>query len=249
MIRLELKGAVAYIIIDNPPLNLITLEMRRRLGEVVEEVAKSGARVLVVKSAGERAFSAGGDVMEFLHTSQRDLQEWGNTIEFISNLSIPTVAVLKGYALGAGFEIALACDIRIAAADAVLGLPEIRLGMIPASGGLTKLVKFLGPRALYYLLLGKRISAEEAYRLGIVDEVVGPGEIERRVEELASELAELPPLAVRALKVAVRAVLDSPTDVGYLVERALFGVLRYSDDFVEGIKAFKEKRTPRFTGS
>ncbi|AET32579.1 enoyl-CoA hydratase/isomerase family protein [Pyrobaculum ferrireducens] len=249
MIRLETRGDIAYITIDNPPLNLITLEMRKRLGEAVEEVAESGAKVLVVRSTGDKAFSAGGDVTEFLHTSQMDLLEWGRTIESISNLPIPTIALIRGYALGAGFEIALACDVRIVASDAVLGLPEVRLGMIPASGGLTKLVKFLGPRALYYLLLGKRMSAEEAHRLGLVDEVVAPGDLERRGEELAKELAELPPLAVRALKASVRAALESSVEVGYLVERSLFGLLRYSNDFAEGIKAFKEKRKPRYTGN
>lgn len=108
--------------------------------------------------------------------------------------------MVRGYALGAGFEIALACDIRIAATDVVLGLPEVRLGMIPASGGLTKLVKFLGPRALYYLLLGKRMSAGEAYRIGLVDEVVASDELERRGGGAGERTRRAPPAGCQGFK-------------------------------------------------
>jgi Enoyl-CoA hydratase/carnithine racemase len=245
MIRLEQRGNVAKLVIDNPPLNLLSLEMRKELGRLINKIKESEVKSLVVTSVG-KALSAGGDVTEFLYTSPKDLLNWGKTVEALAELSIPTVAVIKGYALGAGLEIALACDIRIAAKDAVLGLPEVKLGMIPASGGLTRFVKLLGPRSLYYLLLGRRVTAEEASRLGLVDEVAE--DPDARADALAEELAKLPPLAVKAIKDAVYAALDSPLYAGYLIERALFGLLRHSQDFQEGIRAFKEKRNPIYKG-
>ncbi|MGC8543735.1 MAG: enoyl-CoA hydratase/isomerase family protein [Vulcanisaeta sp.] len=246
----RVSNGVAEVVINRPPLNIITLEMRRDLAKIINELElDSNVRVVVFEGSGERAFSAGGDVTEFLNTEPSDLIDWGKSIELIEDLSKPTIALLRGYVLGAGTELALACDIRVATPDVEIGLPEVRLGMVPASGGLTKIVKALGPlRARYYLLLGRRIKAEEALQLGLVHEIVEPSKVRDRVMEIAKDLMSLSPLALKALKQAIRLVQDAPSEVGYDIERKTFALLRYSQDFREGITAFKEKRQPRFQG-
>ncbi|GAB6945698.1 enoyl-CoA hydratase/isomerase family protein [Vulcanisaeta sp. JCM 14467] len=246
----RVNNGVAEVVINRPPLNLITLEMRRDLGKIISELEQDGSvRVVIFEGSGDRAFSAGGDVAEFLSTTPNDLIDWGRTIEAVESLSKPTIALLRGYVLGAGTELALACDIRIGTPDVEIGLPEIRLGMVPASGGLTRIAKALGPlRARYYLLLGRRIKAEEALQYGLLHEIVDSSRIYDRVMEIARDLMSLSPLALKALKEAIRLIQDSPMEVGFDIERKTFALLRYSQDFQEGIRAFKEKRQPRFQG-
>ncbi|ARM75545.1 enoyl-CoA hydratase/isomerase family protein [Acidianus manzaensis] len=240
---------IAEIVLNRAEkLNIISLEMRRDLGKICEELDNdTNIRVVIIRGEGEKAFSSGGDVGEFLQTSPKDLIDWGKSIECIENLSKPTISILQGYVLGAGTEIALATDIRIASPNVEIGLPEIRLGMVPASGGLTKIVKALGPlRAKYYLLLGKRIKAQEALNLGLINELSeNPYE---RAKEIAKDLISLSPLAIKAMKYTINLIQDSPTLVGYDLERKTFGLLRYSDDFKEGIQSFLDKRKPQFTG-
>ncbi len=247
----RVNDGVAEVVINRPPLNLITMEMRRDLGRVVDELERDeDVKVVIFRGSGDKAFSAGGDITEFLDSGPRDLIDWGRTIEMIEELSKPTIALLKGYVLGAGTELALACDIRVGTPDVEIGLPEIRLGMVPASGGLTKIVKALGPlRAKYYLLLGKRIKADEALQLGLIHEVVPQDKVYDRVMEIARDLMTLSSLALKALKQAIRLVQDAPSEVGYDIERKTFALLRYSQDFREGITAFKEKRQPKFQGA
>jgi 2-oxoglutaroyl-CoA hydrolase len=246
----RVNNGVAEVVINRPPLNIITLEMRMDLGRIINELEQdNNVRVVVFEGSGDKAFSAGGDVTEFLNTTPNDLINWGKTIEAVENLSKPTIALLRGYVLGAGTELALACDIRIGTPDVEIGLPEIRLGMVPASGGLTRIVKSLGPlRAKYYLLLGRRIKPEEALQLGLLNEVVESARIYDRVMEIARDLMSLSPLAIKALKEAIKLIQDSPMGIGFDIERKTFALLRYSQDFQEGIEAFKEKRQPRFQG-
>lgn len=246
----EVEEGVYQLLLNYPErLNVITLEMRRALGDAVRDLLAARPRVLIVASRGDRAFSAGGDMGEFLKATTADILDWGRTLEELEELPFPTVAELKGYVLGGGLELALSCDIRVASEDAELGLPEVRLGMVPASGGLTRFVKALGPlRSKYYLLLGKRIKAQEALSLGLVDEVVPRARLRERVLEIARELKELPPFALKEAKKLVALIADSPREVGFDLERKTFGVLRYSKDFEEGIKAFFEKRKPAYRG-
>ncbi|AWR95692.1 enoyl-CoA hydratase/isomerase family protein [Acidianus brierleyi] len=248
-ILLKKDGKIAEVILNRPEkLNTITLQMRRDLGKIFEDLDKDPeTSVIIVRGEGDKAFSSGGDISEFLNTSPEDLLDWGKTIETIENVSKPTIAVLKGYILGAGTELALACDIRVASPETEIGLPEIRLGMIPASGGLTKMVKSLGPlKAKYYLLLGKRIKAQEAQQLGLIHEIAeNPYD---RALEISKDLISLSPLAIKAMKSAINLIMDSPIQVGYDIERKTFGLLRFSEDFKEGIDAFLQKRKPQFNG-
>jgi 2-oxoglutaroyl-CoA hydrolase len=248
-ILLKKEGKIAEVVLNRPEkLNTITLEMRKDIGKIFDDLDKDDEiRVIIVRGEGDKAFSSGGDISEFLNTSTADLIDWGKTIELIETISKPTIAVLKGYILGAGTELALACDIRVATPETEIGLPEIRLGMVPASGGLTKMVKSLGPlKAKYYLLLGKRIKAQEAQQLGLIHEIVEkPYD---RALEISNELSSLSPLAIKAMKSIINLILDSPVQVGYDVERKTFGLLRFSEDFKEGIDAFLQKRKPQFNG-
>ncbi len=247
---IRINNGIAEVIINKPPLNIITHEMRKDLGSIINELEQDkDVKVVVFEGSGDKAFSAGGDVTEFLNTTPNELIDWGKTIEEVEHINKPTIALLRGHVLGAGTELALACDIRIGTPDVEIGLPEIRIGMTPASGGLTKMVKALGPlRARYYLLLGKRIKAEEALQYGLVHEIVEPSRIYERAIEIAKDLMSLSPLVIKAMKEAIRLIQDSPTDIGYDIERKTFALLRYSQDFREGIEAFKGKRLPRFQG-
>ncbi|MGH9003936.1 MAG: enoyl-CoA hydratase/isomerase family protein, partial [Acidimicrobiia bacterium] len=159
------------------------------------------------------------------------------------------VAALHGFTFGVGLELALACDLRIAADDTVLGLPEITLGMIPGSGGTQRLAHLIGlSRAKDVILRGRRIGAGDALAWGLVSEVVTLGELDDRVRAVAGELAAKAPLAMRVAKRVLNHVYDAPLHVGMELEGMAYGLLRSSDDFAEGVDAFVTKRPPRFTG-
>ena len=159
------------------------------------------------------------------------------------------IAKLQGYAFGVGLELALACDFRIAADDVELALPEVKLGMIPGSGGTQRLVRLIGlARAKDAIMRGRRIGAEEALALGLVTRVVPAAELDAAVDELVAELAELSPLALAMAKRVLNLAEESPLHVGLHVEGLAYGLLRSTDDFREGVEAFGEKRKPKFEG-
>jgi enoyl-CoA hydratase len=161
----------------------------------------------------------------------------------------PTIAMINGFALGGGCELALACDIRVAARSARFGQPEVRLGLIPGGGGTQRLPRLIGTgRALRLILTGDLVDAEEAYRIGLVDVLADEDELHARTMELARSMAAHSPVALRLAKNAVAAALETPLAAGLALERELFITAFASDDRREGVSAFLEKRSPTFTG-
>lgn len=244
------ETGIAKVVIDRPEkLNAFRLEMRRQFAEIFRRLAEEGAaRVVVVRGAGERAFSAGGDVGEFLKAGQERMSYLHEDVSAPERFPGPVIAAVDGYCFGLGLEIALACDFRIATNRAVFALPEVRLGMIPGSGGTQRLVRLIGmTRAKDMVMRGRRVSAHEALEWGLVTEVVSPEELDNAAENLARELAALPGMALRVAKRVMNLGAELPLSGGLQLEGYAYGMLRGTDDYEEGVRAFVEKREPRFS--
>jgi 2-oxoglutaroyl-CoA hydrolase len=240
----------ATITLDVPgKLNRVSMAARDELARVFDELARDdGVRCVVVQGAGE-TFTAGGDVGGFLERDPVDLSMLHWNVAAPERCPKPVIAALQGYAFGVGLELALACDFRLAADDVELALPEVRLGMIPGSGGTQRLARLIGlGRAKDVIMRGRRIRAEEALALGLVTEVVPRDDLEAAVARLVEELAALSPLALAMAKRILNHAYDGPLELGLELEGLAYGLLRSSQDFQEGVRAFLEKRPPRFEG-
>ena len=203
----------------------------------------------VVFAGDERAFSAGADLKEERDESPGGIDAYyrdtGDVYERIAALPQPTFSAISGWCLGAGFELALATDFRIADETAVFGLPEVELGIVPSSGGTYRLVRALGPaRAKELLLLRPRVDAAEAYRLGVVTELVASGEALPRALELAAQVAALPPLAVAAAKQAANAIAESGREAGIMLERLAYAALAQTEESKAAGEAFSSRKKP-----
>ena len=221
-------GAVALITLDrDEKLNAISTAMERELSEALVSDHVRTSRAVVIAGAG-RAFSAGADITEFADRDPeailRYYRETGNVYEELAALPQPTVASIHGYCLGGGLELALAADFRIADQSAVLGFPEVGIGILPSSGGTVRATRLVGPaRARELILLGERIGAADALAVGLLTEVVA--DAPPRALELAHRLAELPPAAVAVAKAAIDAAAESSRDVALMIERLGYAVL------------------------
>jgi 2-oxoglutaroyl-CoA hydrolase len=248
--RDESRGVVT-ITLDAPgKLNRVPLAARDEIAALFDRLdADDAVRAIVITGAGDKAFSAGGDIKAFLDRDPAGLSRLAWNVAAPERCSKPVIAKLRGFVLGVGFELAMASDFRIASDDAQLGLPEIRLGMIPGSGGTQRLARIAGlGRAKDMILRGRRISAVEAKEYGIVTEVHPAGELDAAVDGLVDELAGLSPLALAMGKRVLNHAYDAPLGMGLEIEGLAYGLLRSSDDFQEGVHAFVEKREPRFRG-
>ncbi len=255
LISLEL-GRVAHLELVNPPLNLVTRELLGELGEALATLAAAPAgdvRAVVVSGRGERAFSAGSNVGEF--EAQRgpegrarlELEE--RVSRALAGLPMPTIAAIEGNALGGGLELALCCDLRICSSRARLGLPEVRLAVTPGGGGTQRLPRVVGPaRAKELILTGRILSADEAARIGLVNEVVPAGEARSRAQAVGDEIAARGPLAVREAKRLIDAASELDLDAGLSAELEASVRVFASDDMLEGAKAFFAKREPEYRG-
>ncbi|HKX75225.1 MAG TPA: enoyl-CoA hydratase-related protein [Acidimicrobiia bacterium] len=249
MIELRL-GEVGLLRLDHPPLNLFNRQMTEALDQALGRIeAEPGMRALVV-AGNQRAFSAGSDINEFAGLAGRvgegKLIRENQVYDRLAQLSLPTVAAIEGIAFGGGLELALCCDLRVASESARLALPEVRLGVIPGSGGTHRLPRLIGPaQAKEMILRGAEYSAAEAHGFGLVNAVTATGQAEATAKEWAEEIAARGPLAVREAKLLIDSFLDPEAAAASLAaSERVFA----TEDLGEGVAAFKEKRPPRFVG-
>jgi enoyl-CoA hydratase len=248
------SGQITTIRLQNPPLNLVTVELTRRLDRALESIEHDrDVRCVVLTGTGDRAFCAGSDVKEF-ESLQGRVGEGKLLLEKavyrrIARLPVPTIAAIQADALGGGLELALCCDLRVADERAKLGLPEVRLGVMPGSGGTQRLPRIVGiAKAKELILMGEIINASDALEIGLVNRVAPAGAALDEAMKMAETIAERGPLAVREAKRALDLAGDMPLDEGLARELDASERIFASRDMSEGAKAFFEKRPPRFTG-
>jgi 2-oxoglutaroyl-CoA hydrolase len=241
---------LATITLDVPgKFNRVSMAARGQLAHLFAELDADDAVRFVVLAGAGGAFTAGGDIAGFLEASPWEVSQLARNVAAPERCSKPVVAKLQGYVFGVGFELALACDFRIAAADVELALPEATIGMIPGSGGTQRLARMVGlGRAKDMVMRGRRVGADEALSLGLVTRVVAVDELDAAVAELLDELSRLSPLSLKMAKRVLNSANDGPLHVGLELEGLAYGLLRQTHDFREGVEAFGEKRPPRFTG-
>lgn len=250
----ELNDGVALITVNRPDKrNALNSTVRAEiLGTLDALRTRDEVRVVVITGAGDKAFIAGADINEFAQRTpvqQRAVMSERTIFQEIASYPKPVIAMINGFALGGGCELALACDIRLAAKSAKLGQPEIKLGIIPGGGGTQRLPRLVGSgRALKMILSGEMIDADHAERIGLVDAVYADADLRSNTLELAKTIAAQSPLTLRLAKTAVRAADEAPLDTGLALERELFITAFGSDDKREGVAAFLEKRQARFSG-
>jgi 2-oxoglutaroyl-CoA hydrolase len=241
---------VAILTLDAPPLNVVTMQTRDHFAAVFRAIEDNPAvRAVIVRGAGDQALSSGGDISGFLKSSPELLRHLAENVAAPERCSKPVIARLSGYTLGVGLEIAMACDFRIASDTTQLGLPEMRLGMIPGSGGTQRITRIVGVgRAMDLILRSRRIPASEAKSWGLLTDVVPLNELDATIDALVDELLAFSPLAFKAGKQAIYAAMETPLSTGLALEGSLYGFLRTTEDFQEGVNAFKEKRRAHFHG-
>ena len=254
-LKFEKKNQIAYITIDRPKvlnaLNMAVMEeLRRAFADAKQDPE---VRVVILTGGGEKAFVAGADIGELsVHNpvSAKEYTHGGQAIiDAIENLGKPTIACINGFALGGGCELAMACTMRLASENAKLGQPEVKLGLIPGYGGTQRLPRLVGKGvAMQLVLTGEMITAQEAHRIGLVNEVVPAGELIARAEAIAAKIIANAPLAIQYAMEAVNHGLDLPLAEGLYLEATLFGVCCSTEDKNEGTKAFLEKRAAQFKG-
>jgi enoyl-CoA hydratase/carnithine racemase len=248
---MAVNGPVATITIDNPPLNILTANMRRMLLEFTRDLSQRGdVLAVVIEGSGERAFCAGSDINEFpkdAMTGCGKVRIEQHVLDRLMNLPQITVAKLRGHVLGGGAAVMLACDLRIAAQGVRIGFPEIKVGVFPAGGG-THFVARQIPmiKAKELVLLGESIGGEEALASGLINRLVLPGELDSTVARFTDRLSELPGNALTAAKRALNTAYTGSYEQGQTVELEEFTNLFGHANMAEGVAAFFEKRPPRF---
>jgi enoyl-CoA hydratase/carnithine racemase len=251
----EKKGPIAYVTINRPKvLNALNAKTISELRSVFEDARDdSGVRGVVFTGAGDKAFAAGADISEMANdtavTAQEKTRRGQAVTELIENLGKPVIAAVNGFALGGGCELSMASTIRIAAETARFGQPEVKIGIMPGYGGTQRLPRLVGKgRALQLILSGEIIGAQEAYRIGLVNEVVPAASLIARAETILNQIIANAPVGVKYSIEAVNKGLDTSLAEGLLLEASLFGICAGTEDKKEGTSAFLAKRAPKFQG-
>ncbi|MGU3497100.1 enoyl-CoA hydratase/isomerase family protein [Xanthobacteraceae bacterium A53D] len=251
MVKLTQEGALALITLDRPEaLNALSFDIIRRIGAAIDEAAGWDIRALLFTGAGEKSFCAGADIKELMGRSlmeERAGAELGqNTFAKLDGFKVPSIAAINGYAFGGGLELAMACTFRVAAPKAKMGLPEIKLGLIPGYGGTQRLPRLIGEaRAMEMVLTGKTVSAEEAHAMGLVNRVA-EGDVVEAAKAFAAEFTGYGLPALALARSAVQRALDVPVHEGLRIEADLSTLSYRTNDAAEGLAAFVEKRKPQF---
>jgi enoyl-CoA hydratase/carnithine racemase len=255
----QTRDQIAFITFNRPDsLNAMNRQMTRELVEVCQQVEEdSGIRVAIFTGAGEKAFSAGMDLKERAETSfspiERRQQKLTNKIytqaRAVAAITKPTIAAIRGYCVGGGLEFALACDLRVAAEDAKLGLTEVRRGIIPGAGGTQRLTRAVGvTKAMEMCLTGDTVSGLEARSLGLVNSAVPSADVLKAAEDLAGRILKGAPMSVAFIKEAIKKGVELPLEEGLRLEADLSALIGITEDAKEGPRAFAEKRPPVWKG-
>lgn len=252
-VSLDVVDGVATILLQRPPMNALNRQMQEEIRAAARDISTRRDVGAVILYGGPKVFAAGADIKEMSGMGYQDMllasSDLQDAFTAVARIPQPTIAAVTGYALGGGCELALCCDLRIAADDARLGQPEILLGIIPGAGGTQRLPRLIGvSRAKDLVLTGRQVDAQEALSMGLVNSVVPAGSVLDAAQDLAARLARGPALALRAAKEAVDRGMDVDLGSGLDVERIRFSALFATEDQKEGMGAFIEKRPPTFTG-
>ncbi|MEH7386782.1 enoyl-CoA hydratase-related protein [Bacillus sp. JJ1521] len=251
----QVENHVATVTLNRPDaLNCFNYEMLKTLDEVVEDIrTNADVQVVIITGSGEKAFSVGADLKErkTLTESQvrRNVYKIGQVFSSIGDLPQPTIAAINGYAFGGGMELALACDFRISVEETSMGLTETSLAIIPGAGGTQRLPRLIGEtKAMELILTAKRISAAEAKEYGIVSSVVARENLMEASMKLANDMLKNGPLALQQAKFAIKQGMNTDLHTGFKIERKAYEVIIPTEDRVEALAAFNEKRKPNFKG-
>jgi enoyl-CoA hydratase len=254
-VQYEKKGSIAYVTVNRPKvLNALNTPTWTDLRAAFEDVkADASVHGVILTGAGDKAFIAGADISELAHVDAFDAEESSRfgqgVLDLIENLGKPVIAAINGFALGGGCETAMACTLRIAVEHAKFGQPEVKLGLLPGGGGTQRLPRLVGKgRALQLILTGETISAQEAYRIGLVNEVVPAANLFARAETILKQISANAPIAVKFSLEAANKGMDTSQAEGFALEASYFGICAATEDKKEGTSAFLEKRAPQFRG-
>ena len=251
----EKKDSIAYVTLNRPKvLNALNKKTWADLRTAFEAARDDAAvRGVILTGAGDKAFIAGADISELANVSAVEAEESSTfgqeVLNLVENLGKPVIAAINGFALGGGCETAMACTIRVASEHAKFGQPEVKLGLIPGGGGTQRLPRLVGKgRALQIILSGEIISAQEAYRIGLVNEVIPAADLITRAEAILKQIFSNAPIAVKYSLEAVNKGLETSVAEGLSLEASLFGLCAGTEDKREGTQAFLQKRAPQFQG-
>ena len=245
---------IAIVTIKNPPVNALSPEVTQELAQLFEKLNSNDLVRVVILTGQGKAFVSGADIRVFLEFDRKKGEQYALSVTAmqrkVEEFDWPVIAAINGYALGGGCELAMACDIRIASEKAIFGQPELTIGVIPGAGGTQRLPRLVSlGKAKRLLFSGDRIDANEAERIGLVDQVVPPGEELTEAKRIAKRILKTGPVALRFAKKAVNRGLQMSLNDALMMEATLFGEMFETEDFKEGVNAFFEKRQPNFKGT